>query len=54
MTRADRGLPVRWVIAFLLSAAIAISYFDRQTLGVAVKAIRESIPTELLPENDAR
>jgi len=28
----------------LLSAAIAISYFDRQTLGVAIKAIQQSIP----------
>jgi ACS family hexuronate transporter-like MFS transporter len=46
MTTARRGLPVRWVIAFLLSAAIAVSYFDRQTLGVAVKAIRENIPIE--------
>ena len=44
MTRADRGIPVRWLIALLLSAAIAISYFDRQTLSVAVKAIQESIP----------
>ena len=35
---------VRWGIAFLVSAAIAISYFDRQTLGVAIKAIQESIP----------
>jgi MFS transporter, ACS family, hexuronate transporter len=44
MKTTRRGLPVRWMIAFLLSAAIAISYFDRQTLSVAVKAIRESIP----------
>jgi MFS transporter, ACS family, hexuronate transporter len=35
---------VRWGIALLLSAAIAISYLDRQTLGVAVKAIQQSIP----------
>jgi ACS family hexuronate transporter-like MFS transporter len=35
---------VRWGIAFLLSAAIAVSYFDRQTLGVAVKAIQQNIP----------
>ena len=35
---------VRWGIAFLLSAAIAISYFDRQTLGVAIKAIQQNIP----------
>jgi ACS family hexuronate transporter-like MFS transporter len=31
-------------MALLISAAIAISYFDRQTLGVAVKAIEKSIP----------
>ena len=31
-------------MALLISAAIAISYFDRQTLGVAVKAIENSIP----------
>ncbi len=35
---------VRWGIAVLLSAAIAISYFDRQTMSVAVKAIQQSIP----------
>jgi MFS transporter, ACS family, hexuronate transporter len=35
---------VRWGIAFLLSAAIAISYFDRQTLGVALQAIQKNIP----------
>ncbi len=35
---------VRWGIALLLSAAIAISYFDRQTLGVVVKAIQQNIP----------
>lgn len=28
----------------MLSAAIAISYFDRQTLGVAIKAIQQNIP----------
>ena len=33
-----------WRIAFLVSAAIAISYLDRQTLPVAVKAISQSIP----------
>lgn len=34
----------RWRIALLLAAAIAISYFDRQTLPVAVKAIQSEIP----------
>jgi ACS family hexuronate transporter-like MFS transporter len=35
---------LRWRIAFLLSAAIAISYLDRLTLPVAVKAIARDIP----------
>jgi MFS transporter, ACS family, hexuronate transporter len=35
---------VRWRIAILISAAIAISYLDRQTLPVAVKAISRDIP----------
>ena len=34
----------RWTIAFLISAAIAISYFDRQTLPVAIAAIQRDIP----------
>ena len=34
----------RWRIAFLVSAAIAISYLDRQTLPVAVSAIGKDIP----------
>ncbi|HTM38812.1 MAG TPA: MFS transporter [Terriglobales bacterium] len=34
----------RWRIAVLVSAAIAISYLDRQTLPVAVKAITLDIP----------
>ena len=34
----------RWRIAILVSAAIAISYMDRQTLPVAIKAIREDVP----------
>jgi ACS family hexuronate transporter-like MFS transporter len=33
----------RWSIAVLITAAIAISYFDRQTFPVAVKAIRAEI-----------
>ena len=34
----------RWRIALLISAAIAVSYFDRQTLPVAIKAIQAEIP----------
>src|SRR6185436_12532347 len=35
---------LRWRIAILVSVAIAISYLDRQTLPVAIGAIREEIP----------
>jgi sugar phosphate permease len=42
MGPADRTL--RWPIAILVSAAIAISYLDRQTLPVAIKAISRDIP----------
>jgi MFS family permease len=35
---------LRWRIAILLTAAIAISYLDRQTLPVAIKAIGQDIP----------
>jgi MFS transporter, ACS family, hexuronate transporter len=35
---------LRWRIAVLLSAAIALSYLDRQTLPVAVLAISRDIP----------
>ncbi len=35
---------MRWRIAFLVSAAIALSYLDRQTLPVAVHAISRDIP----------
>jgi ACS family hexuronate transporter-like MFS transporter len=34
----------RWRIACLVSVAIAISYLDRQTLPVAIKAIEQDIP----------
>ena len=37
-------MKTRWHIAFLVSAAIAISYLDRQTLPVAIKAIEKDIP----------
>lgn len=35
---------MRWRIAALLSLAIAVSYFDRQTLPVAIAAISREIP----------
>jgi ACS family hexuronate transporter-like MFS transporter len=35
---------LRWRIALLAGAAIAISYLDRQTLPVAIKAIQKEIP----------
>ena len=41
---SETGGLLRWRIAFLVSAAIAISYLDRQTLPVAVSAIGKDIP----------
>jgi len=35
---------LRWGIAGMLTVAIAISYLDRQTLSVAIKAIQTDIP----------
>src|SRR3954447_26515248 len=35
---------LRWRVAIIVSAAIAISYLDRQTLPVAIGAIRADIP----------
>src|SRR5436309_14463610 len=35
---------LRWRIAILISVAIAISYLDRQTLPVAIGAIKADIP----------
>jgi MFS family permease len=35
---------LRWRIAILISAAIAISYLDRQTLPIAIGAIKADIP----------
>ncbi len=40
----EAGLSPLWRIAVLVSAAIAISYLDRQTLPVAVSAIAKEIP----------
>src|ERR1700761_5762432 len=34
----------RWYYIALVAAAIAISYFDRQTLPVAIAAIQKNIP----------
>ena len=34
---------MRWRIAVLVSAAIAISYLDRQTVPVAIKAIERDV-----------
>jgi MFS transporter, ACS family, hexuronate transporter len=42
--RIEGRLLLRWKIAVLVSAAIAISYLDRQTLPVAVAAIGKEIP----------
>jgi MFS transporter, ACS family, hexuronate transporter len=38
------GKSLRWGVCLLISAAIAISYFDRQTLPVAIAAIQRDIP----------
>jgi ACS family hexuronate transporter-like MFS transporter len=35
---------LRWRIIFLVSLAVAVSYLDRQTLPVAIKAIEQDIP----------
>src|SRR5215813_8945551 len=35
---------VRWRVALIVSAAIAISYLDRQTLPWVIKAIQADIP----------
>ena len=35
---------MRWYFVALVTAAIAISYFDRQTLPVAISAIQKTIP----------
>jgi ACS family hexuronate transporter-like MFS transporter len=38
------ALEVQWFFVALVTMAIAISYFDRQTLPVAISAIQHSIP----------
>ena len=42
--KTDNRATLRWSIAFLVSAAIAISYLDRQALPWAFKAIQADIP----------
>jgi ACS family hexuronate transporter-like MFS transporter len=37
-------LELRWYFVLMVTAAIAISYFDRQTLPVAIAAIERTIP----------
>ena len=44
MASRSTGERLRWRIAIIVSAAIAISYLDRQTLPVAVSAISKDIP----------
>ncbi len=43
MAQTGAGLS-KWGAAWLVTAAIAISYFDRQTLPVAIAAIQRDIP----------
>jgi ACS family hexuronate transporter-like MFS transporter len=38
------GMELRWYFVALVMAAIAISYFDRQTLPVAISAIQRNVP----------
>lgn len=38
------GVEMRWYAVALVTVAIAISYFDRQTLPVAIAAIQRNIP----------
>jgi len=38
------SVEVRWDFVAMVTAAIAISYFDRQTLPVAISAIQKTIP----------
>jgi sugar phosphate permease len=43
-TEGDGRSKLRWSVAFLVGAAIAISYLDRQTLPWAINAIQQDIP----------
>src|ERR1700759_5457324 len=42
--RAGKTADPRWYFVVLVTAAIAISYFDRRTLPVAIAAIQHTIP----------
>jgi ACS family hexuronate transporter-like MFS transporter len=43
--QARRGrIELRWYFVVLVTVAIAISYFDRQTISVAIAAIQRTIP----------
>jgi MFS transporter, ACS family, hexuronate transporter len=43
-TTQFNSMEVRWYFVALVTAAIAISYFDRQTLPVAISSIEKAIP----------
>lgn len=43
-TAQSRTVETRWYFVALVTAAIAISYFDRQTLPVAISSIERTIP----------
>jgi MFS transporter, ACS family, hexuronate transporter len=43
---ARSAKPVPWAVAILVAAAIAISYFDRQTLPWAIKSIQRDLPID--------
>jgi len=38
------GMELRWYFVLMVTGAIAISYFDRQTLPVAISSIQHNIP----------
>lgn len=46
VTRGHEGNPVtaKWYFVVMVMIAIAISYFDRQTLPIAISAIQKTIP----------
>jgi ACS family hexuronate transporter-like MFS transporter len=43
-TEQANSIKIRWDFVVMVTAAIAISYFDRQTLPVAISAIERTIP----------
>jgi ACS family hexuronate transporter-like MFS transporter len=43
-TLRSSSIDRKWYFVALVTAAIAISYFDRQTLPVAISAIQRTIP----------